>query len=168
MATAPPDGYSLVLGGDIIWLGPLLRGEPSQLGDFAAISMLASAPNILVVHPSLPVKSVKDLIALAKARPGELNYGSGGLGGIDHLAPEIFKSTLGVKMEQVLFKGSTAAALAVATGEVQVMFPGVTVIEPHIQAGRVRALAVTSAQPSALVAGLPTLAASGLPGFDLA
>ena len=167
VAKAPPDGYSLIVAGDVMWLGPLLRGQPSEMGNFAPISMMASAPNILAVHPSLPVKSVKDLIALAKARPGELNYSSGSIGGIDHLSAELFKSMTGTKIVQVIFKGAVPAGISLAGGEVQMMFGGVTVTTPHMKSGKVRALAITSPQPSALAAGLPTLAASGLPGFDL-
>ncbi len=168
VAQSPPDGYSLVLAGDLLWLGPLLRDNAlSALRDFSPISMMASAPNVLVVHPSLPVKTVKDLIALAKTRPGELNYGTGSIGGIEHISAELFKSMTGVKLVQIFYKGASTAAIALAGGEVQVMFGGVTVTTPHIKSGRVRVLAVTSEQPSALVVGLPTLAASGLPGFEL-
>ena len=167
VAKAPPDGYSLVLAGDVLWLGPLLKGQTDAMRDFAPISILASAPNILTVHPSLPVKSVKELIALAKARPGELNYSSGQPGGVDHLSAELFKTITGSKMVQITFKGAAGAAISLAGGEVQVMFGGAALSSPYIKAGKFRALAVTSAQPSALAAGLPTLAASGLPGFEL-
>ena len=167
VAKAPPDGYSLIVAGDVMWLGPLLRGQPSEMGKFAPISMMASAPNILAIHPSLPVKSVKELIALAKARPGELNYASGSTGAIDHISAELFKSMTGVNIVRVPYKNIQLGTIGLVGGEVQVIFGGVTVMTPHIKSGKVRLLAVTSAQPSALVAGLPTLAGSGLPGFDL-
>ena len=167
VASSPPDGYSLILGGDLLWINPLLRGLPNALEQFAPISMLASAPNILCVHPSMPVKSVKELIALAKARPGELNVSATAPGSIDHLMTELFKSMTGVKIVTIHYNGA-AAAVALAGGEVHLSFPGVAVATPHIRSGKMRALAVTSAQPSSLAAGVPTLAASGLPGFDLA
>ena len=150
-----------------MWLGPLLKGQTDAMKDFAPISMMASAPNILAVHPSLPVKSVKELIALAKAKPGELNYSSGQPGGADHLSAELFKSMTGTKMVQITFKGAAGAAMSLAGGEVQLMFGGVALSAPYIKAGKFRALAVTSSQPSLLVTGVPTLAASGLPGFEL-
>jgi len=97
----------LVLAGDVLWLGPLLRdSQADPIREFAPISMLASAPNVLVVHPSLPVKSVKELIALAKARPGELNYSTSAAGGIDHLSGELFKNITGTNMVWIPFKGS--------------------------------------------------------------
>ena len=129
--------------------------------------MLASAPNILSVHPSLPVKSVKELIALAKARPGELNYSSGPAGGIDHIAGELFKNLTGVKTVWVPFKGGVAAIVAVASGEVQLTFGSVGATAPLIKSGKLKPLAITSAQPSALSADLPTMAASGVPGFEI-
>jgi tripartite-type tricarboxylate transporter receptor subunit TctC len=167
VARSAPDGYSLLFGSDIIWLGPLLRGQPDVIREFSPLSLLASAPNILVVHPSLPVKSVKELIALAKARPGELNYSSSGAGSTDHIAGELFKNSTGTNIVWIPFKGSGAAAVAVAAGEVQVMFGGVFLVSPYIKSGRLRALAVTSVQPSALAIGLPTIAASGIPGYEL-
>ena len=167
VAKAPADGYSLVVSGNLIWLGPLLFGQVDAMRDFAPISILASQPNILVVHPSLPVKSVKDLIALAKARPGELNYSMGPVGGTDHLGAELFKSMAGIKVERIAYKGASAATIALIGGEVQLMFGGVFLVNSNVKAGRVRALAVTSPQPSILAPGLPTMAASGLPGYEL-
>ena len=167
VAAAAPDGYSLLLGGDLIWLNPLLTGQPDALTVFAPISMLASAPNIVAVHPSLPVKSVKELIALAKARPGELNYASTATGGIDHIIPELFKSMTGTRIIRVAYKGSGNATRGLAGGEVHMYFGGVEVTAPFVKAGKIKALAVTSEQPSKLAVGLPTLSESGLPGFDL-
>jgi tripartite-type tricarboxylate transporter receptor subunit TctC len=167
VAQSPPDGYTLVSAGDLIWLGPLLRGQPDAIREYSPITILASAPNVLVVHPSLPVKSVKELIVLAKARPGDLNYSTSSAGGIDHIAGELFKSVAGVKVVWVPFKGGAPSTIAVVAGEVQLAFLGVFLVSPHVRSGRLRALAVTSAQPSALVAGLPTMAASGVPGYEL-
>lgn len=167
VAKAPPDGYSLLLLGDLVWLGPLLQGKPTPLADLAPISMLGSSPNVLVVHPILPVKSAKELIALAKARPGELNYASVGVGGIDHLAGELFKSMAGVNLVRIPYNSTPAAIAAALGGEVPVWFGGVSLVSAHVKSGRLKALAVTSAQPSVLAPGVPTLSATGLPGFDL-
>ena len=113
------------------------------------------------------MKSVKDLIALAKARPGELNYSSGPAGGVDHLAGELFKSLTGVKTVWVPFKTGLQAIVAVASGEVQLVFGNIVGTTPLLKSGKLRPLAVTSAQPSVLSAGLPTMAASGVPGFEI-
>ena len=168
VAATPPDGYNLVISGDLLWLNPLLLGLPDQTVNFAPISMLASAPVILCVHPSLPVKSVRELIALAKARPGELNAAAATPGGMDHLATEVFKSLTGVNVVIVHYKGGAAASSALAGGDLHMMFGIIAPSMPHVRSGRIRALAVTSAQPSVMAPGVPTLADSGLPGFDLA
>ena len=168
MASSPPDGYTLTLAGDLIWLGPLLRNSQiDPLRDFAPVTMLGNAPMLLVVHPSLPVKSVKELIALAKARPGELNYSSSAAGSIDHIAGELFKSMTGANIGWVPYKGDARAQIALMGGEVQMMFVSVASVSANIKSGRLRALAVTSGQPSMLAAGMPTMAASGVPGFEL-
>lgn len=168
VAKAPPDGYTLLSYGSTIWLLPLLQDNVSYdpVRDFAPISLVTRSPNILVVHPSVPAKSTGDLIALARARPGDLNYASGATGAITHLAVELFKSMAGVNFTKVNYKGSGAAANALLAGEVQLMFPSAGTAAPHIRSGRFRALAVTSAEPSALAPGLPTVAASGLPGYE--
>ena len=123
-------------------------------------------PNVLVVHPSLPVKSVKELIALAKARPGELNYASGGIGAAGHLAAELFKFMAGVNIARIDYKGNAGAVTAIMGGEVQMGFNSAPSVAPHVKSGRLRALAVTSAQPSVLTPGLTTVAASGLRGYE--
>jgi tripartite-type tricarboxylate transporter receptor subunit TctC len=167
VAKAPPDGYTLILYGQVIWITPLLQKTTYDVvRDFSPITMVASSPNLVVVHPSLPVTSVKELIALAKAKPGELNYGGGGAGASTHLAPELFKAMAGVNIVYVPFKGVGPALNALIAGEVQLMFSTAGSLVPHIKAGRLRALAVTSAQPSALTPGLPTVAASGVPGYE--
>ena len=167
VAKAPPDGYSMMLVGDLFWISGLLRGQSDPFAGLAPVSMLGSSPNILVVHPSLPVKSVKELIALAKARPGELNYATGGVGAIEHIMGELFKSMTGTNIVHVTYKGATPTLTAVVSGETHLTILGVSVVSASVKAGRLRALAVTSAQSSVLAAGLPTLAASGLPGYDL-
>lgn len=125
-----------------------------------------TSPNVLVVHPSLPVRSVKELIALSKARAGALNYASGQSGASSHVAGELFNAMARVNIVRVAYKGQGPAMLALITGEAQVGFPNAAAAAPFVKSGRVRALAVTSAQPSALAPGLPTVAASGLPGYE--
>src|SRR5262249_23225210 len=123
--------------------------------------------NIVAVHPSLPVQSIKQLIALAKARPGELNYGSaGGQGGTAHLAAELFKSMAGINMVWVPYKGTAPTMTALVSGEIQLTISETRSVAPYAKSGRLKALAVTSAEPSALAPALPTVAASGLPGYE--
>jgi tripartite-type tricarboxylate transporter receptor subunit TctC len=168
VARAPPDGYTLLMVAGNLWTTPLIqKTNYDPIRDFSPISMVTSAPNLLVVHPSVPVKSVKELIALAKARPGELNYAIGALGGNTHLAGELFKSLAGVNIVGVPYKSSGPAITAVLGGEVQVMFPGATGMDQYFKSGKLRALGVCSSQPSALFPGIPTVAASGgLSGYE--
>jgi len=166
VAKAPADGYTLLVSGSPHWIGPLIEAASyDPIGDFAPVSVVDRAPVILVVHPSMPVKSVKALIALAKAKPGQLNYGSGGAGGSNHLGAILFNYMAGVNIVRVPYKGSGPAMTALMSGEVQVMFPSAGGVASHIQSGRLRALAVGSAQPSALAPGVPTLADAGVPGY---
>ena len=168
VAKAPPDGYTLLFYGNPFWLAPFLRDNVpyDPVRDFFPISLAVSTANILVVHPSLPVKSVSGLIALARARPGELNYSSGTMGAASHLAAELFRTMAGIKIVRVPYRGTGAAFTALIAGQVQVMFPTAGSVTPHLKSGRLKALAVTTAQPSALFPGLPTIAASGLPGYE--
>ena len=168
-AKAQPDGYTLVLGANSIWLLSYMRDNVSwdPVRDFSPITMAIQAPTVLVVHPALPVQSVRDLIALAKAKPGELNYSAGTRGSAVHLAPELFKAMAGVNIVGIAYKGGAQSLAAVMSGEVQMTFSTATGVAPFLKSGKVKALAVTSAQPSALVLGLPTVAASGLPGYEL-
>jgi tripartite-type tricarboxylate transporter receptor subunit TctC len=167
LAKVPSDGYTLLVDGASLWTGPLLQKTPyDPVRDFAPVTIAVSAPNVIVVHPSLPVKSVKELIALAKARPGELNYGSGGIGGASHLPAELFKSMAGVNIVNVNYKGTGQAINALVAGEIQLMFANATIASPQIKVGRLRGVAVASLQRSALLPDLPTVAASGLPGFE--
>jgi tripartite-type tricarboxylate transporter receptor subunit TctC len=168
VARAPPDGYTLLVYASNIWIIPLLKKNvPYDMArDFAPITWAARSPSTLVVHPSLPVKSVKELIAIAKAKPGQLNYGSGGSGATTHLAAELFKSMANVNIVRVTYRGNAPALNDLIAGQTQVMFITAGAGAPHIGSGRLRALAVTSAQPSALSPGLPTVASAGLPGYE--
>lgn len=168
VARAAPDGYTLLVYASNIWIIPLLKKNvPYDMAkDFAPITWAARSPSTLVVHPSLPVKSVKDLIAIAKAKPGQLNYGSGGSGATTHLAAELFKSMAKVNIVRVTYRGNAPALNDLIAGQIQVMFATAGTVAPHIGSGRLRALAVTSAQPTALSPGLPTVASSGLPGYE--
>ena len=165
---APGDGYNLLLASAGLWLSPFMRSNTpwDPVRDFAPISLLVTSPNIIVVHPSLPVKSVKELITFAKARLGELNYSSGQSGGSGHIAGELFKSQARVDISRVAYKGLASATLALLTGEVQLSFPNASAATTYVKAGRVRGLAVTSLQPSLLAPGLQTAASSGLPGYE--
>ena len=167
VAKAPPDGYTLLLYASSLWIAPLLQPVSyDPIKDFSPITLAASSPYILVVHPSVPVTSVKELIALAKAKPGELNYGSSGLGTANHLAAELFNAMAGVNVVHVPYKGAGPALNALIGGQLQVMFPSAGSVTSHIKSGRLRALGVTSAEPSALAPGLPTVAAAGVPGYE--
>ena len=169
VAKAAPDGHSLLLPGSALWITPLLRDKISYdpIKDFEPIITAASLPNLLVVHPSLGVNSVKELIAVAKARPGEINYASAGTGSTSHLAMEMFKTMAGVNMTQVPYKGTAPALADLLGGQVQVMFVVGAVAVPQVKAGKLRALGVSTAQPSALFPGLTTVAASGLPNYEM-
>lgn len=167
VARAIPDGYTLLLPGSSFWLGPLLQKMPyDPVKEFAPITITHSQPVVLVVHPSLPVKSVKDLIEYAKARPGELNYGSTAVGSSGHLAAALFSSMAGIEMVHVPFKGGGGLANAMLGGQVQLTLATSASVVPHVKSGRLRGLGVASAQPTRLVPGLPTIAASGVPGFE--
>ncbi len=164
---AAPDGYTLLFYGPSAYMMPLLRASSwDAVRDLAPITLATRAPNLVVVHPALPVKSVKELIALAKARPGQINYASGTIGSSNHLAAELFKSMAHVNIVRVGYKGTSPAINAVIGGELQLMFPDLGVASGHVKSGRLRALAITSAQPSPLAPGVPTLAASGVPGYS--
>jgi len=169
VAKAPPDGHTLLLGSN----GPLAI-NPSlyeklpydATRDFAPVALVTIMPFLLVVHPSLPVKSVKDLVALAKARAGQLNYGSPGTGSTTHLANELLKSLTGIEVTHVPYKGVAPAAIDLIGGQVQMMSGDLSTLLPHVKAGRMRALAVTSARRSSLLPDMPTVAESGVPGYE--
>jgi tripartite-type tricarboxylate transporter receptor subunit TctC len=168
VAKAPPDGYTVLLYGNTLWLLPLMRKlvpyDPQR--DFAPVTLASRAVNVLVVHPSLPVKSVKDLIALARAHPGQLNFSTAAPGTVNHLSGELLKSIAKVDIVRVSYRGSVSALTAVMSGEVHMMFAAAAPVRPHIQAGRVKALAVTTATRSPSYPDLPTVAEAGVPGFE--
>ena len=168
VSRSPPDGYTLLLGSNSFWTVTLLRDASYDVvRDFSPITMSTRSPLILVVHPSLPVKSVKELIALAKGRPGELNAAHGGVGGSNHLAGELFNSMAGLKILWIAYKGGSLPVNALLGGEVQMMFVNPLGGMPHVKSGKFRLLAVSSTQPSALAPGAPPITASGVPGYEL-
>jgi len=166
-AKAAPDGYTLLFYNNALWTASLLQKTPyDAMRDLAPVAWPSSTPNVLVVNADVPAKSVPELIALARAKPGELNYASSGTGASNHLAGELFKSMASVNIVRIAYKGAAQGMNDVVGGRVQVMFPTSVAATPFVKAGKVRALAVTSLRPSALAPGLPTIAASGLPGYE--
>lgn len=168
-AKASPDGYTLVSISIPHTVNPALyKNIPyNTLNDFSPVAQFTTYPNILVVHPSVPAKSVKELITLAKAAPGQLNYGSGGIGTSPHLSAELFRFLAGVNIVHVPYKGGAASIIGVQTGEITILFSPTPSVMPHIKAGKIRALAVTSAKRWPLTPEFPTVAESGLPGYEV-
>src|SRR5688572_27072482 len=166
---APPDGYTLLFAGSSLWMMPLLQKVPfDPVRDLAPVTLATSTPNLVVVHPAVPAKTIKELIVLAKGKPGALNYGSGTTGASSHLAAELFKYMAQVNIVRVPYKGQGPAVLALLSGEVQMSFATSASVAGHIRSGKLRALAIGTARPSALAPGLPTVAESGLPGYQSA
>ena len=167
VAKAQADGYTLMVTATALVassaLYPNLSYKVDQ--DFAPISLVATAPSVLVTHPSLPVKSVNDLISLARASPRQINYASGGSGSSDHIAAELFKALARVEMTHIPYKGATPALADLIAGNTQVMFCIAITALPHVRTGRLRALGITSAKRSELMAGIPTIAEAGVPGY---
>ncbi|MDP2004639.1 MAG: tripartite tricarboxylate transporter substrate binding protein [Rubrivivax sp.] len=164
-AKSPADGYTMLLGQSTsMAIAPHLYAKLpyDTLRDLRAVTLVAEVPNMLVVHPSVPAKTVKELIALAKAKPGTLNFGSSGNGAPSHLAGEMFKGAAGVDMVHVPYKGAGPSVNALLAGQIQVMFAPMVAVLPQVKAGRLTALAVTSAKRSSAVPELPTLIESGL------
>ncbi len=166
-AKAPPDGYTLFMGTPAHAINAsLFSGLHYDLvRDFAPVSLVSTGQYVVIVHPSIPVRTVKELIALARRKPGDLAYGSAGRGNSTHLTGELFNSMAGTKMLHVPYKGSGPALVDLMSGQLQVMFANLTAGLPHIRTNRVRALAVTGPQRSPLMPDLPTVSDSGLPGF---
>lgn len=169
VARAGADGHTLLLGSN----GPLAINPALQtklpydpIRDFAPVALVTIMPFVLVTHPSLPVKNVRELVALAKARPNELNYGSPGNGSTTHLANELLKAMTGIKVTHIPYKGVAPAATDLVSGQVQMMAGDLSTLLPHVNSGRMRALAVTAARRSSLLPGVPTVAESGVPGYD--
>jgi tripartite-type tricarboxylate transporter receptor subunit TctC len=165
---AAPDGHTLLVASNGLWIeGYLRESTPYDVArDFAPITLVGRSPAFLVVHPALPVHSVKELIALARARPGELNYASGAVGGVDHLAGELFNSMARVKIVRVGYKSGAVRTADLIGGHVQLSFGTGGTVAPYIKAGKLRALAVTSAQRSSVFPDLPTISEAGVPGYE--
>ena len=168
VAKAPADGYTVLCFANNFWLLPFLQDKVTfdPIRDFAPLTLAVTAPNVLAVHSSVAAGSVKELIALARNQPGVFNYGAGATAGTPHLAAELFKAMAQVNIAHIAYKGTGSALTALLGGEIHMMFAGPGSVEPHVKAGRVKTLAVTSRVPSALAPGLPTLSASGLPGYE--
>lgn len=168
VSRAQPDGYTLIYYGSTLWILPLMRKHVpyDTVRDFAPITLAVTSPNVLVVHPSVNASTVKELIALARSRPGALNYASAAAGTIPHLAAELFKSLAGVDLVRVVYKGTGAALSDLLGGQVQIMFATAPSAAPHIKSGKLRALGVTTAQPLPAFAELPTISSAGLPGYE--
>jgi tripartite-type tricarboxylate transporter receptor subunit TctC len=168
VARSNPDGYTLVVGGGTMQFVPLMeKADYELLADFAPISQLERSPNVLVVQPSLKVNTVKELVALARSKPGALLYGTGGPGGSLHVCGEMFMLATGTKISRVPYKSTGPALLGLLTGEVHLVFATPGGAMSHIKDGRLRALGITSAQPFALIPGVPTLVSQGLKDYDL-
>jgi tripartite-type tricarboxylate transporter receptor subunit TctC len=169
-ARAPADGYTLFMANNSTHGSnpAVYRKLPyDAIKDFSPIILIASTPYVLTAHPSLPAKTVKELVAFAKKRPGDLNYGSAGNGSTHHLSGELLNMMAGIKLVHVPYKGTTPALTALLSGEVSVMFFTVVGIEPHAKSGRARVLAVTTPKRAPLMPELPTMAEAGFPGFEV-
>ena len=168
VAKAAPDGYTVLLANAGIATGATayVKLNFNALRDFAPVSQVSATPHILVTHPSLPPKSVKELIAFTRARPGGLNFGSTGHGNSDHLAAELFSYMTGLKMVHVTYKGGPQVVNDLITGQIAMYFAGVPVALPFVKAGRIRALGVTGAKRAAVLPEVPTIAEAGVPGYE--
>ena len=168
-ARSPPDGYTLFLGGiSTLAIAPFVQKNIpyDPIRDFQPVTQTTISPLLLMVHPSLPLKSVKEFLALAKARPGEINYASSGPGGSGHLAGELFKMVTKTNLVHVPYRGAPPALTDLISGQVQVMFGTMLAAVPHVRSGRIRAVAVTGPRRSVAVPEVPTFAEGGLPGYD--
>ena len=170
VSKSAPDGHTMLVTTSAYVISAALDQKLpyDPIMGLVPVSMFAISPSIVVVHPSLPVKSIKELIAFAKVNPGRLNYGSSGNGTPYHIATEMFKSMTGVNMVHVPYKGAAPAVFAALTGEVALIFANIVSGLPHAKTGRLRALAVTTAKRSPIAPGIPTISESGLPGYDFA
>jgi tripartite-type tricarboxylate transporter receptor subunit TctC len=167
-ARATPDGYTILLNAPGHATNPaLIKLSFDPIRDFAFITLLAEAPNLLVVHPSLPARNVKDLIAVSKKHPGEINYGSSGIGTTVHLSAELFQYMTGVKWVHIPYKGGGPAVIELIAGQTSIYFGNMPTVIGHVRAGKLRPLAVTSSRRSAAEPNIPTVAESGVPGFDV-
>ncbi|HKA40931.1 MAG TPA: tripartite tricarboxylate transporter substrate binding protein [Burkholderiales bacterium] len=169
VAKSPPDGHVLMMTTQTLMTSAMIEKKtyPDLVKDFAAVSLTATSPLILAVNPALPVRSVKELIALARARPGELNYASGGIGTTLHLGGELLKNMAKINIVHVPYKGEAPAIIDVIAGHMPISFCNVTACNTFVQTGKMRALAVTGLQRIPVVPGVPTVAEAGLPGFEV-
>ena len=169
VARSAPDGHTLLMTTQTLMTSQMIEGKnyPNLVKDFAPVSLSATSPLILVVHPSVPAKSVKDLVALARARPGELNYASGGLGTTPHMSGELLNTQARVKIVHVPFKGEAPALIDIVAGHVPMMFSNITASLAFVQAGRLRVIAQTGLKRSAVVPDVPTMDEAGLKGFEI-
>jgi tripartite-type tricarboxylate transporter receptor subunit TctC len=169
VAKAPPDGYTLLMANSTISTPSLFVNMPFDVTkDLETVSLVAIGPSVLAAHPSFPVKSVKDLIALARAKPGQISYGSGGIGNVTHLEMELIRSLTGIRMEHVPYKGSAPSIAGLVSGEVQVLFTSIPAGLGQVKAGRLRALAVSTLKRSSAMPNVPTIDESALKGYDAA
>jgi len=169
VAKSAPDGYTLMMVTQTLINAQIMDNRPFPVlaKDFSAVSLCATTPLVLVVNPSLPVKTLKEVLALARARPGELNYGSGGVGTSPHMSAELMAKMANIQIVHVPYKGEAPALMDVIAGHLPMMFSNPAAVTAQVEAGKVRAIAVTSLRPSPAVPGVPTLAESGLPGFEV-
>ena len=169
VAKAPPDGYTMLAVPATHAVTPSIQAKMpfDTLRDFTYLALVAEAPFILVVHPTLPVKNVRELAALARARPGQLNFGATSLGGLPHLAGELFSQMNNVKMVGIPYKGGAPATMDLLAGHVPIMFNSMLASMPHVKGGKLRALGVTSLKRTSAAPEVPTIAEQGMPGFDV-
>lgn len=169
VAKSPPDGYTLVVVSSSHGINPSVQKSMpyDTLRDLASVSLLMSGPALLVTHPSVPATTVKELIALARAKPGALAFGSAGIGTPPHLGGELFKLMAKVDMTHVPYKGNASAFIDVMSGEISVMFPNIVSGLPHVRRGRMRGMAVSGKQRSKIAPEIPTVSESGLPGYEM-
>ena len=169
VAKAAPDGYTVLVGvpAEMAILRHMQKLPYDVPRDFAPVSLAAITPLILVVHPSLPVRTVKELVAFVRARPGQINYASAGTGGVQHLAAELLKITTKIDMTHVPYKGAAPVMPDLIGGHIPLFFSGMPPAMPHVKAGKLRALAVTTTKRSPAAPDVPTMVESGIPGFDI-
>ena len=167
VARAAPDGYTMLMATSAFPANfSLFRKVPYKLADFAPISNVAESPNVLAVHPSVPAKNVKELIALLRSRPGQINYGSGGVGGSTHLAAELFKLLAKVDITHIPYKGGGPAVVDLLGGQISMIFGNLPAVLPHVNSGRINVLAIASAKRSPTMPNLPTMDEAGVRGFE--
>ncbi len=168
VAHAVPDGYTLLMATPPLTVAPALYAKLpfDVVRDFAPITNIAATSNVLVVHPAVPAQTVKELVSLAKAHPGTYTFGSSGVGGASHLSVELFRSMAGIELVHVPYKGGAVAVTDLLGGRLTLMFANLTTVQSHIKTGRLRALAIGTAQRSLVVPDIPTVAAAGVPGYE--